>query len=359
MAAILDEEYTPTQELAAEETRIQKMCDIRGGKMEYLPESLISLYISMYHIFLRDTFQTYKNKLNIYSINKENIQNYYQKLLIYLPELSLQGIRVDSSKFKEITELVDDYDSKLAEKIIENQENGYIFPSYNGLRIKSGRIFDDSVYQFNRLPKKSQIRKWMIPTNDRIVSLDWNSLEWKIACQMAKEVDHKDPHQFIAKQLNVSREEAKKRNYVSLYSGFDKEGVIERIFPRLFKFSEELWKEIQKKGYGQSLFGRIKKLSMEEENEKPKFFNYVVQASAAEVVGFSICHIYDYLREMNVSSKLSLFIYDNLFIDYAEKDGIALLREIINRMKYSDLKLSINVSQSDCYDFTGAKSEIF
>ena len=122
-----------------------------------------------------------------------------------------------------------------------------------------------------------------------------------------------------------------------------------------FLFFHKTQQNAKKKGYGQSLFGRRKRLR--DEADIDKLFNFIVQASAADIINSCIYKIYKFVERESFRSYLSLFIYDKLYFVYLPGEK-KFIDEVIHLMKHplNELVFKVNCSESNTYCFHDKKT---
>lgn len=205
--------------------------------------------------------------------------------------------------------------------------------SYNQFGTKTGRLTTQPG-SFPILTMNSDFRSIIKPKNDHFIELDYNAAEARTLLSLAnKEQPKEDIHEWNAKKLNISRDEAKKGLFAWLYGSRKPE--YDR-FSDLYDIKSVLDKYYDGK-YVQNPFGR------KIEADPFHALNYLVQSTTADLVLRQILKIDSYLE--NRKTFVSFIIHDAVFLDVADNES-EIIRDIYNLFANNDLDIfPVNLSR--------------
>jgi DNA polymerase I-like protein with 3'-5' exonuclease and polymerase domains len=130
-----------------------------------------------------------------------------------------------------------------------------------------------------------------------------------------------------------------------MYGGIDKEYYKYEFFAKTKNFIDILWQEFNTKGYVETLIAKRRLLKCNYTNITPqKLFNYYIQAFETEY-NFSLLYNIFKLLE-NKKSKIILYVYDSILIDFSLEDGKELYQSI---KKLISTEFPIKVKQGIIY----------
>ena len=181
--------------------------------------------------------------------------------------------------------------------------------SYDQFRTITGRLTTKK-NSFPILTLDKHLRCVIEPKNDYFLELDFNAAEPRVLLSLTNQEQPKeDIHQFNAKKLNLTREEAKKDIFLWLYGGVvNKER--KEAFEILFKTGELL------KKYN----GSIITTPFDREIKTDDFhrLNYLIQSTTSDMVLRQVIKLSKYLEGKR--TKLFCIIHDALFFDVSSAE---------------------------------------
>lgn len=205
--------------------------------------------------------------------------------------------------------------------------------SYNQFGTKTGRL-STQPKSFPILTLNSDYRSVVKPTNNMFVEIDYNAAEARTLLALAgKEQPETDLHDWNAKNLGISREEAKKGLFAFLYGSkkeeyskfsdiFDTKSVLDKFYDGKFVVNP---------------FGR------KIEADPFHALNYLVQSTTSDLVLRQILRVDEYLT--NRDSFVSFIIHDAVFLDTTNNES-EIIREVASIMATSDFGVfPVNVSR--------------
>jgi hypothetical protein len=204
--------------------------------------------------------------------------------------------------------------------------------SYNQFGTKTGRLSTQSK-SFPILTMNSDYRSIVKPTNNKFVEIDYNAAEARTLLALAgKEQPEQDLHDWNAKILGISREQAKKGLFAWLYGSRNEEYS---KFSDIFNIKSVLDKFYDGKVV-QNPFGR------KIEADPFHALNYLVQSTTSDMVLRQILKVDEYLN--NKDSFVSFIIHDAVFLDTTDNES-EITRDIAGIMATNDFGVfPVNVS---------------
>jgi hypothetical protein len=180
----------------------------------------------------------------------------------------------------------------------------------------------------------SDFRSIIKPKNDYFIELDYNAAEARTLLSLGnKEQPKEDIHEWNAKKLNISRDEAKKGLFAWLYGSRKPE--YDR-FSDLYDIKSVLDKYYDGKCV-QNPFGR------KIEADAFHALNYLVQSTTADLVLRQILKIDSYLE--NRKTFVSFIIHDAVFLDVADNES-EIIRDIHSLFANNNLDIfPVNLSR--------------
>jgi len=123
--------------------------------------------------------------------------------------------------------------------------------------------------------------------------------------------------------------EAKKINFNILYGGIDKDFLSIPFFNLTNSYIEEQWKSFIDDTYIYSpIFKRRINKSFFDDMSPSKLFNYLIQSMESETSIVNISKVICLLE--NFESKIILYTYDSILVDFKKSDGGKLITDIKN-----------------------------
>lgn len=204
---------------------------------------------------------------------------------------------------------------------------------------------------FSAVNKSDGSRKEFISrfNNGKIVLIDFESFHLRLIANLIKYPQPTIPfHEYLAKIYyqtdNITSEqysEGKQLTFSILYGNVD---VPIEFFEKIQIFKKELWTEITNTGYVKTPHGRKLRLSNIEDPSESKIFNYLIQAVESEV---SIDLIHSLIPVfLTHQSKLILYTYDSILIDYCPTDGGTFIKTVCNLLQSTNYPVRLYAGSS-------------
>ncbi len=180
---------------------------------------------------------------------------------------------------------------------------------------------------------------------DEFIEIDISAYHPTLAAKLI-EYDFGDetPYEYFAREANIEVSEAKLLMFKQLYGGVYNEYKYIDFFQLIEEYINKLWKEYTTNNFiicpisGHKLSGDIKDINPQ------KLFNYCLQNLETST---NVCIVWDVIKILkNKKTKIVLYTYDSILLDYNEQDNI--LEEIKEIFKKYNLK--IKITKGDNYD---------
>jgi DNA polymerase-1 len=279
--------------------------------------------------------------------------------------------------------------------IEKTQINNRINTSFNQTTAVTGRLSSTDPNMQNipiRLELGRKLRKIFVPKSKEhiLVDADYSQIELRILAHMSNDksmidsfINDMDIHTQTAAKVfginpeNVTKEQrgfAKGVNFGIVY-GISDFGLSNNLdisrkqaskfievyfetYPTIKTFLDGLVDQAKKKGYSETLLGRVRDIpDINSSNFNKRSFaqriamNSPIQGTAADIMKIAMIKVFDEIKLRNLSSRLVLSVHDELIVD-ALIDEVEIIKELLvrnmmNAYKLSvPLKVDINVGES-------------
>jgi len=269
-----------------------------------------------------------------------------------------------------------------------------VYSNYNFGDVVTGRLScskysvndDAKGISFHTLPRKTgvNIRAMMRADGDMyFITADFSQMELRILAQCSRDENllkafnsGEDLHSFTASLVfgkptyQVTEEErqiAKSVSFLIVYGGGPRKlaeqigqsmeyckGIFdtyESLFPRVFKWIEQVHKGVQKNKHATSLFGRRRHLkNIDSPNKFYQYraqrqgMNFVIQSSASDIMLHSIIQLVRKIKLRGLNAQMLATVHDSVELQCSEKDldaVLQLVRETLTSTK--ELKRAIGL----------------
>ena len=267
-------------------------------------------------------------KVKQYCIECDN-SKFYNKLTSVFFAIERNGIKINEDVFYKFFETNNDKFSI---------QNSRIYTQYNPYTTTGRPSNSFNSINFAALAKDNGCRKAFIPNNNYFIEIDINAYHPTLAAQLIKyDFGDESPYQYFAREAGIELNEAKTLMFRQLYGGIYKEYTHIDYFQLIQEHTNKIWKEFTDKGYiecpisGHKLTNELKDLNPQ------KLFNYTLQNLETST---NVCIVWDIIKLLkNKSTKIVLYTYDSILLDYDEDDEI--LEDIKNIFKKHNLKIKL------------------
>lgn len=232
-----------------------------------------------------------------------------------------------------------------------NIEEGTVYTSYNLTNITSRPTNAFNSVNFVAIPKGEDFRKCFLPKNDYFVEFDFDGYHLRLIAEMVGYTLTEEPaHEQFAKMYfnkkEISHEDyikAKQINFHAIYGKIPEEYKHLEFFQKLTKYIKDLWKTFENQGYIEDpISGRHYTVDLPDMNP-PKLMSYLIQSVETSR---NVLILKELLKTLqNKKSKIILYTYDAIIIDFSKEDTRETL-EIIEKIMSSDGKYPVKFKYS-------------
>lgn len=299
---------------------------------------ILKLYEREEHIY-----NSVKSYLNVDIPSYFDFYNKVATGVFYLIEQ--QGIRVTKS-------ILDYYSLEHPEYSISKSK---IYGSYNLYNITTRPTNSFNSVNFTAIPKEGQYRDSFISENDYFVQFDFDGYHLRLLCYLiGYTLDDEPAHAQLAKlyfktdQISeLQYKKAKEINFAAMYGSIPREYADYEVFKLLQSYINKLWSEYLGKGF---IVDPISKREIRPEKSNmnaPKLLNYLIQSLETSRNVLVLKDLISYLNTKE--SKIVLYVYDAIVIDFSKKDSKQTLidiEEILSEKGKYPVKMSYNKTLS-------------
>ena len=215
--------------------------------------------------------------------------------------------------------------------------DNYVYPEYNMFTTTNRPTCNFRGYSFSSIPKNSPDRKFIVSRfgkAGKMILLDYSSYHLYLISNIINEKFTENIHSYLGKLYfgkdDLTAEEyagSKKITFHQIYGGIEKEFLQIPFFQKVQQFTDELWNAYQA---DRGIYTKHFKRKMNADNlidmNSQKLFNYYLQSLETENTILKLNKLQVFME--NLQSKVVLYIYDAVLIDYNLVDG----KENLNRM---------------------------
>ena len=172
--------------------------------------------------------------------------------------------------------------------------------------------------------------------NDMLIEMDFEGYHPRIIARLSGgKLDEKESvHTQMAKMYFETDEidvemykKSKELTFQQMYGGINRKYLKHEYFSKTQQFIDNLWDEFNQNGYVKTVIARRKLLKENYKNLTPqKLFNYYIQAFETEYNFTMLSRLFKLLEDKK--SKIVLYVYDSILIDFAVEDGKGTLQSI-------------------------------
>lgn len=260
---------------------------------------------------------SFVNKLNLPTPSPSWIDS---DVIPLLSDIERYGVRVDGEKF------LDRYP-----QATKHLHNSTLYTEYNPYTITSRPSNRFGGINFSALNKKDGTREVFIPKPNHIfLQMDYDAYHPRIIGKLiGYELPETSVHQWLADQYGVSYDESKGITFQLLYGGIPEEFDEIPYYKSVRAFIEKLWSKSTEVGYLQTQHRRIP-LSVIEDSNPQKVFNYLLQATETELNMGIMKRVLEFIKETDI--ELTLYTYDSFLFSFpldTPKEHATKLKELV------------------------------
>ncbi len=241
---------------------------------------------------------------------------------VFIPTLSdieQFGIRVDGKKF------IDRWPQ--AQKQVSS--DNLVYTEYNPFTVTGRPSNSHGGVNYAALNKSDGSRDVFV-SDGIFLQMDYNAYHPRLIAKLVGfDVPDGNMHQWLADQYGCSVDESKGITFQLLYGGIDDDFRQIPYFNAVADYIDNLWIDVQKKGFLQTPHREIPLEWIEQPNAQ-KVFNYLLQAVETEMNVEVMRKVLDYIKGSDI--RFCLYTYDSFLFDVPvdiNKELIKGLKEII------------------------------
>ena len=262
----------------------------------------------------------------------DNSFQYYNELVLHtLLDIEKNGLYVDEEKFI-------NYFDKKSKNLLSIDRR--VFSEYNMFTTTGRPSNRFGGINFSALNKDDTSRSCFTSRFDNgyLIEFDYDAYHLRLLAQL---VGYKFPenisvHEYLAKHFFnkeiITQEDYSKSKEISfrqLYGGVQKEYENIHFFQNVSEYAKSIWTRVNSEGYiATPIFGRKLYLENFDDMNAPKLLNYLIQTVETEVNIIMFEQLNKFLEQYN--TRVILYTYDSILIDYDCRDGKEILKEIKN-----------------------------
>jgi hypothetical protein len=251
----------------------------------------------------------------VYAFNNGPLTRVFQ-------QIESNGIKIDKQCF------IDCYGEDLQHPEYSIAK-GKIYSHYN-LYTTTGRPSNSyNGINFAALNKTNGERLCYRPLNDIFIEFDVQGYHPRLIGELVDFHFPKDKstYEYLGELLGVEAQEAKELTFKQLYGGVWDEYKDKPFFKDVVNYVDNLWRTdpviCENRIFIRDDLGDM---------NPNKLFNYVIQSYETSTNVIILERILDYLKDKQ--TKLVLYVYDSILLDYTDSDGDQLISDIKNIIHY-------------------------
>jgi len=292
---------------------------------KYKKYSDINRYIplSRLHEYCEIVYESCEPYLSIEMPSGFDFYNTTATNVFYLIEQNGLGIY-----YKEFNELFKPKDP------LYNIDNNVTYTSYNLYNSTSRPTNAFNSVNFAAIPKEDSYRRSFRPTNDYFVEFDFDGyhlrlLSEQIDYDLTEESAHKQLARLYFGKDDITEDEysqAKQINFHAIYGKIPEKHKNLRIFKLIQEYIDNMWEMFNEGGViwnpqsGKPFTKELKDM------HPAKLMNYMMQSLETSRNILILKELLRYLKDKR--SKVALYIYDAIIIDFSKEDGKQTLQDI-------------------------------
>jgi len=305
-------------------------------------------------------------KLNLPASKKTKVNKGFSTSIDILQELApLHPLAKEVLEYRQAAKLKSTYADALPELI--DPKTGRIHTSYNQTVASTGRL-SSSDPNLQNIPARGELgkrfRRAFIPEKDCLfLAADYSQIELRVLAHLSDDpalvatfLEDRDIHEETAVRVfgetaGLFRDEMRRRakiiNFSIIYgtsafslakelgtSAGEAQEFIDRYYakyPKVLEYLERQVKEAQKKGFSETIFGRIRQipeLKSADRNVQQAgrriALNMPIQGSAADIMKKAMLEVWDEMERRKLRTKMILQVHDELVFEVPEDERRAV-----------------------------------
>lgn len=301
------------------------------GDMAGMYRQLRNIYKSVPLMTLVEYVERFiKHAEDLYKNVNFNMLWYKYIMIPTFQQIEKNGLRVNPEKFKEW----------FGEKASKNIINGYVYTQYNPFNITGRPSNSFGGVNYAALPKDGSREAFISRfENGSLIEADFESFHLRLIADIIKYPQPEEPfHEYLGKLYSgvahltqEQYEEGKRTTFAYLYGERRPVSPID-FFEKVYNWVDNFWQDAQFEGYFVTpLANRKIYIDWIEKPTQQKVFSYLVQAWESEVAVAAIKNLMKLFRRYDMKSRIVLYTYDSVLIDYTPEDDKQKVIDCIKR----------------------------
>jgi len=298
---------------------------------DLIPHNNLKTYLELKNTITKHVFNTHEKPLNY---------DHLLKITKMIEDIKSQEIKINYKALKK-----DSFAPK-ARNFLKNKNKFDNFIRYRMFSTKTGRLSSQK-RSFPILTLDKDLRKYIEPTNDVYLELDFNAAEIRtfLALNDQSQPDI-DIHDWNIKNIfngSITRPEAKKRIFAWLYNPNSKDHMIDKFYNR-DALREKFWD-------GEKVSTPFHREILSDEFHS---VNYILQSTSSDIFLEQAYKVFKMLQGWQ--SKVAFLMHDSITIDFARQDfnKIYEIATLFENTRFGKFKTNVQVGNNfgQMKDFT-------
>ena len=313
-----------------------------------IPLDLENIKVNAYDFFHSKYYNAKKlNEIIPFTKHKEYCDRIFEKMRDSFDTVSDSVYHSDVTKaFSSIekhgVKVTDNVCDIFDERVRKHISDGKLYSQYN-LWTSTGRPSNSfGSVNFAALPPEK--RGAFIPENDALVEFDFDAYHLRLIGELVDyQFGKESVHQHLADFYESTYEESKQISFKLLYGGITDE-IRKKVpfFDKVQNYINLKWDEFNKRNHVLTdIYNRRITTSNNNDMNRNKLFNYLIQAFETERNVKRILKIQDYLKDKETN--LVLYGYDSFIFDLSKQDGVNILKNIKNILEKDNYPTKIKI----------------
>lgn len=232
-----------------------------------------------------------------------------------------------------------------------NIQDGIVYTHYNLYNPTSRPTNAFNTVNFAAIPHTTEHRSAIIPKNDSFVEADFDGYHIRLVADLiGYPLDQTSAHKQLGKlyfnKEDLTEEEykhTKQINFQAIYGKTPEEYQHLEFFVKLESYISKLWETFQEQGVVRIPISKKPLTTKLKDMYPKKLFNYVLQGLESANNVLILRDVLKLLR--NYRTKVVLYTYDSILLDYSQQDGDGVLEEIKQVLSQNG-KFPVHIKQS-------------
>jgi hypothetical protein len=221
-------------------------------------------------------------------------------------------------------------------------KDNIVYTSYNLNNTTSRPTNAFNNINFAAIPKAPEYRKAIIPQNDFFVEFDFDGYHLRLLCEqigytLTDEPAHTQLARLYFNKQEISEEEytqAKQINFHAIYGKIPPEYAFLEVFEKIDQYIKTLWSKFNQDGFIEDPISKRRFTSTLKDMHPQKLMNYLMQSLETSRNILILKEVLKYLQ--NKKTKVALYTYDAVLLDFSKEDGIQTLEDLKKIMESSN-----------------------